>query len=130
MNRRELFTEIRRKKSCLCVGLDSDIQKLPDIVKSSSDPVFEFNRAIIDASHQYTVAYKPNLAFYESLGTKGWISLEKTVDHIRSVDPSIFIIADAKRGDIGNTASQYARAYFVHFDFDAVTLSPYMGRDS
>ena len=130
MNRRELFTEIRRKKYCLCVGLDSDIQKLPDIVKSSSDPVFEFNRAIIDASHQYTVAYKPNLAFYESLGTKGWISLEKTVDHIRSVDPSIFIIADAKRGDIGNTASQYARAYFVHFDFDAVTLSPYMGRDS
>lgn len=130
MNRKELYQEIRRKKSFLCVGLDSDIQKLPAIVKNDPDPVFRFNKQIIDATHQYSVAYKPNLAFYEALGPKGLVSLEKTVDYIRSIDPSIFIIADAKRGDIGNTANQYARAYFVHFDFDAITLSPYMGRDS
>lgn len=130
MNRKELYQEIRRKKSFLCVGLDSDIQKLPQIVKNDIDPVFSFNKQIIDATHEYTVAYKPNLAFYEALGPKGLVSLEKTVDYIRSVDPSLFIIADAKRGDIGNTANQYARAFFVHYDFDAITLSPYMGRDS
>ncbi|MCD6346627.1 MAG: orotidine-5'-phosphate decarboxylase [Bacteroidales bacterium] len=130
MNRKELYNEIRRKQSCLCIGLDTDIQKLPAILKRSADPVFEFNRAIVDATHSLAVAYKPNLAFYEALGPAGWVSLEKTIDHIRSVDPSIFIIADAKRGDIGNTASQYARAFFVRLDFDAITLSPYMGRDS
>jgi orotidine-5'-phosphate decarboxylase len=130
MNQKELFREISRKKSFLCVGLDSDIQKLPAIVKNENDPVFSFNRQIIDATHEYTVAYKPNLAFYEALGPAGMVSLEKTVDYIRSVDPSIFIIADAKRGDIGNTAKQYAKAFFIHYDFDAITLSPYMGRDS
>lgn len=130
MVRKELYNEIRRKQSCLCIGLDTDVQKLPASIKRGADPVFEFNRAIVDATHSLAVAYKPNLAFYEALGPKGWISLEKTIDHIRSVDPSIFIIADAKRGDIGNTASQYARAFFVRLDFDAVTLSPYMGRDS
>ena len=123
MNRKEIYQEIRRKKSFLCVGLDSGIQKLPVVVKNDPDPVFRFNKEIIDATHEYAVAYKPNLAFYEALGPKGLISLEKTVDYIRSVDPSLFIIADAKRGDIGNTANQYARAYFVHFDFDAITLS-------
>ncbi len=130
MNRKELYQEISRKKSFLCVGLDSDIQKLPSVVKKDSDPVFAFNKEIIDATHEYAVAYKPNLAFYEALGPNGLHSLEKTVDYIRSIDPSLFIIADAKRGDIGNTANQYARAYFVHYDFDAITLSPYMGRDS
>lgn len=130
MNRKEIYQEIRRKQSFLCVGLDSDFQKLPSLVRNDPDPVFRFNKEIIDATHRYTVAYKPNLAFYEALGPKGLVSLEKTVDYIRSVDPSIFIIADAKRGDIGNTAHLYARAFFVHFDFDAVTLSPYMGRDS
>ncbi len=130
MNRKEIYQEIRRKESFLCVGLDSDIQKLPASVRKDSDPIFRFNKEIVDATHEFAVAYKPNLAFYEALGPKGLISLEKTVDYIRSVDPSLFIIADAKRGDIGNTANQYARAFFVHFDFDAVTLSPYMGRDS
>ncbi|MCK5821501.1 MAG: orotidine-5'-phosphate decarboxylase [Bacteroidales bacterium] len=130
MNRREIYQEIHKKKSFLCVGLDSDIQKLPAVVKNDPDPIFRFNKEIVDATHEYAVAYKPNLAFYEALGSKGLISLEKTVDYIRSVDPSLFIIADAKRGDIGNTANQYARAFFVHFDFDAITLSPYMGRDS
>ncbi|MEA1875680.1 MAG: orotidine-5'-phosphate decarboxylase [Bacteroidota bacterium] len=130
MNRKEIYQEIRRKKSFLCVGLDSDIQKLPSVVKKDPDPVFRFNKEIVDATHEYAVAYKPNLAFYEALGPRGMVSLEKTVDYIRSVDPSLFIIADAKRGDIGNTANQYARAFFVHFDFDAITLSPYMGRDS
>jgi len=130
MNRKEIYQEIRRKKSFLCVGLDSDIQKLPSVVRNDPDPVFKFNKEIIDATHKFAVAYKPNMAFYEALGHKGLVSLEKTVDYIRSVDPSLFIIADAKRGDIGNTANQYARAFFVHFDFDAITLSPYMGRDS
>ncbi len=130
MDRKEIFREIKRKKSFLCVGLDSDIQKLPAVIRSESDPILAFNKAIIDATHSYAVAYKPNLAFYEALGPKGMVSLEKTVDYIRSVDPSIFIIADAKRGDIGNTAKQYAKAFFIHYDFDAITLSPYMGKDS
>ncbi len=129
MDRKEIFREIKRKKSFLCVGLDSDIQKLPAVIRSESDPILAFNKAIIDATHSYAVAYKPNLAFYEALGPKGMVSLEKTVDYIRSVDPSIFIIADAKRGDIGNTAKQYAKAFFIHYDFDAITLSPYMGKD-
>lgn len=112
------------------MGLDTDLSRLPSAVKNESDPVFFFNKQIIDATQEYAVAYKPNLAFYEALGSKGWISLEKTVDYIRSVDPSLFIIADAKRGDIGNTARQYARTFFYHYDFDAITLSPYMGKDS
>ena len=130
MNRKEIYREIQKKQSFLCVGLDSDIQKLPVAVRKDSDPILTFNKAIIDATHSHTIAYKPNLAFYEALGPKGMVSLEKTVDYIRSVDPSIFIIADAKRGDIGNTAKQYAKSFFIHYDFDAITLSPYMGRDS
>ncbi len=130
MNRHELSLEIRRKKSCLCIGLDSDIQKIPAVLRNESDPVFAFNKAIVDATHGFAVSYKPNLAFYESVGPRGMETLEKTVDYIRSVDPALFIIADAKRGDIGNTADQYARSFFVHYGFDAVTLSPYMGQDS
>ncbi len=130
MTARELHQEIRKKKSCLCIGLDSDHNKIPDIIRRDPDPVFAFNKAIIDATHQTAVAYKPNLAFYEAGGAAGWRSLEKTVDYIRSTDPSLFIIADAKRGDIGNTARQYALTFFVSFDFDAVTVSPYMGRDA
>lgn len=119
-----------RKKSFLCIGLDTEIARLPAIVKNEPDPVFHFNKKIIDATHPYAIAYKPNLAFYEALGSKGMVSLERTVDYIRTLDPSLFIIADAKRGDIGNTARQYARSFFYHYDFDAITLSPYMGRDS
>lgn len=130
MNRKELYQEIRKKQSMLCVGLDSDITKLPAAVRREADPVFSFNKQIIDATHALAVAYKPNLAFYEALGPGGMASLEKTVDYIRSVDPSLFIIADAKRGDIGNTARLYARSFFYHYDFDAITLSPYMGKDS
>jgi len=130
MNKYELSLELRRKKSFLCVGLDSDPAKLPHVLRYDKDPVFTFNKAIIDATEPYSVAYKPNLAFYEAMGTRGWDSLGKTVDYIRSVNPNLFIIADAKRGDIGNTAKQYAKTFFVDFDFDAVTLSPYMGKDS
>ncbi|MDL2228288.1 orotidine-5'-phosphate decarboxylase [Bacteroidales bacterium OttesenSCG-928-K03] len=130
MTKQELINNIRRKKSFLCVGLDSEYSKLPECVLKYDDPVFEFNKRIIDATYQYSTAYKPNLAFYESLGYKGWQSLEKTVDYIRKVDNSIFIIADAKRGDIGNTSKQYAKAFFETMDFDAVTVAPYMGKDS
>jgi orotidine-5'-phosphate decarboxylase len=130
MTSSELNQEIRRKRSFLCVGLDSDPLKIPAHLNREAYPVFEFNKAIIDATHDLAIAYKPNLAFYEAMGTEGMKQLEMTVDHIRSVDPNLFIIADAKRGDIGNTAEQYARAFFIHYDFDAITLSPYMGRDS
>lgn len=130
MTAKELYLEILKKKSCLCIGLDTDPHLLPASVRRDEDPVFTFNKAIIDATHHLAVAYKPNLAFYESQGISGWRSLEKTVDYIRSTDPSIFIIADAKRGDIGNTARQYALTYFVSFDFDAITIAPYMGRDA
>lgn len=130
MNRKEIYREIQRKKSFLCVGLDTDVSKLPAVIRHEEDPVFSFNKLIIEATHQYAIAYKPNLAFYEALGPKGMASLEKTVDYIRSVDPALLIIADAKRGDIGNTARLYARSFFYHYDFDAITLSPYMGKDS
>jgi len=126
----ELYNNILRKKSFLCVGLDSDIEQIPEHLKKLEYPIFEFNKAIVDATVQYAVAYKPNLAFYEAEGAKGWEQLAKTVDYIREKDPSVFIIADAKRGDIGNTAERYAKAYFEKMDFDAVTLSPYMGKDS
>lgn len=126
----ELNQEIRRKKSFLCVGLDSDPSKIPAHLNREPWPVFAFNKAIVDATHDLSVAYKPNLAFYEAMGTDGLKQLEMTVDYIRSVDPNLFIIADAKRADIGNTAEQYAKAFFLRYDFDAVTLSPYMGRDS
>lgn len=130
MNRKELFQQIVKKRSFLCVGLDSDINKIPEHLIRTNDPVFEFNKHIIDATHEFTVAYKPNLAFYESMGAKGWETLGRTVDHIRKTDPNIFIIADAKRGDIGNTSALYAKTFFSTYDFDAVTLAPYMGLDT
>jgi orotidine-5'-phosphate decarboxylase len=130
MTSAELFEQIKIKKSFLCVGLDTDIQKIPRFLMDTSDPVFAFNKEIIDATHDLAVAYKPNLAFYESLGVNGWNSLEKTVNYIRYKHPELFIIADAKRGDIGNTSSLYARAFFDAMEFDAVTVAPYMGEDS
>ena len=130
MNRQELINQIKEKRSFLCVGLDSDIKKLPTHLLESEDAVFEFNKAIIDATAPYTVAYKPNLAFYEACGVKGWISFEKTVNYIKENYPEIFIIADAKRGDIGNTSSLYARSFFEEMKVDSITVAPYMGEDS
>ncbi len=133
MNRQELIELIKRKKSFLCVGLDSDISKLPECLADKEDPVFEFNKAIIDSTLPYTVAYKPNLAFYESQGIKGLISLKKTMDYLRRFDKECFTIADAKRGDIGNTSQQYAKAFLSpesDFGFDSMTIAPYMGEDS
>lgn len=134
MDRNQLISLIKRKKSFLCVGLDSDLSKIPQHLLHSSDPVFEFNRSIIDATLPYTVAYKPNLAFYESRGAAGMLSLQKTMDYLGTFKDECFTIADAKRGDIGNTSTQYARAFFDKassgFDFDAVTVAPYMGEDS
>lgn len=130
MNRKELFEIIKKKKSFLCVGLDTDIEKIPTHLLKLDDPIFEFNRQIIDATHETTVAYKPNIAFYESMGPKGWVSLQKTVDHIRKTTKDVLIIADAKRGDIGNTSAMYAKTFFETYDFDAVTLAPYMGLDT
>ena len=130
MNREELFEQIKLKRSFLCIGLDTDILKIPRFLNDMSDPIFAFNKEIVDATQDLCVAYKPNLAFYESQGVAGWISLEKTVKYIREKYPEQFIIADAKRGDIGNTSNLYARAYFDHMDFDAITVAPYMGEDS
>lgn len=127
MNRKQLVEQIRKKKSYLCVGLDTDIEKIPQHLLKSDDPIFEFNKAIIDATHEYCVAYKPNIAFYEALGPKGWVSLQKTLDYIPK---DIFTIADAKRGDIGNTSTLYARAFFKEMNFDSITVAPYMGEDS
>lgn len=127
MKREELIAQIHAKKSFLCVGLDTDIQRIPEHLKSEEDPIFAFNKAIIDATEPYCVAYKPNLAFYEALGPKGLVSLEKTLEYIPS---HCFTIADAKRGDIGNTSKLYARAFFEHYNFDSVTVAPYMGEDS
>ncbi len=130
MTSQELFENIKKKESFLCVGLDTDINKIPRFLLETTDPIFAFNKEIIDATHSYTVAYKPNLAFYESMGVSGWNSLEKTVNYIRYNYPDIFIIADAKRGDIGNTSNMYAKAFFDTMDFDSVTVAPYMGEDS
>jgi orotidine-5'-phosphate decarboxylase len=131
MTKEELFEQIKSKKSYLCVGLDTDIKKIPTHLLQEKDPIFEFNRQIIDATHQFAVAYKPNIAFYEALGVKGWESLQKTMEYIPK---ECFTIADAKRGDIGNTSNLYARTFFDKsssgFDFDSVTVAPYMGRDS
>ncbi|MFN3530103.1 MAG: orotidine-5'-phosphate decarboxylase [Bacteroidia bacterium] len=127
MNRKELVAQIRAKRSFLCVGLDADLHKLPKHLLSDPDPVLAFNKAIIDATADVAVAYKPNLAFYESLGVRGWDSLQQTLDYIPA---ACFTIADAKRGDIGNTADMYARAFFKTYNFDSVTVNPYMGRDS
>lgn len=130
MNKEQLVKQIKAKKSFLCVGLDTDINKIPKHLLSEDDPIFSFNKAIIDATADYAVAYKPNTAFYEVYGAKGWISLEKTVDYIKANYPEMFVIADAKRGDIGNTSANYARAFFEGLKADAVTVAPYMGVDS
>ena len=127
MNRQELIQQIKSKKSYLCVGLDSDITKIPQHLLQHEDPVFEFNKAIIDATHDLCVSYKINTAFYESNGLKGWQSMEKTLNYIPK---DIFTIADAKRGDIGNTSTQYAKAFFNVMNFDSITVAPYMGKDS
>ncbi|MCK5066472.1 MAG: orotidine-5'-phosphate decarboxylase [Bacteroidales bacterium] len=130
MNAEELFRNIQRKKSFLCVGLDTDYKKIPKMLLDSEYPVFEFNKHIIDATEDLVVAYKPNLAFYEKMGAAGIMSLEMTVTYLREHYPDVFLIADAKRGDIGNTSRMYAHAFFKTLDFDALTLSPYMGKDS
>ena len=130
MNNQQLFENIQKKGSFLCVGLDTDIRKIPQFLLDTTDPIFAFNKEIIDATAPYTVAYKPNLAFYESEGLEGWRSLEKTVHYLHENYPGIYLIADAKRGDIGNTSSMYARAFFEKMAFDAVTVAPYMGEDS
>ena len=130
MTREELYRNIKRKKSFLCVGLDTDIKKIPQHLLSEEDPIFAFNKAIIDATADYCIAYKPNLAFYESNGLKGMQALYKTIDYIRANYPDQFIIADAKRGDIGNTSKMYAESFFGEMNVDSVTVAPYMGQDS
>ncbi len=130
MNHAQLFNLIKQKKSFLCVGLDTDINKIPPFLLQEEDAVFAFNKAIVDATIAYAVAYKPNVAFYEALGPEGLLSLQKTVEYIRSLSQPVFLIADAKRGDIGNTSAMYAKTFFETMDFDAVTLSPYMGYDT
>ena len=127
MNSQDLFEKIKSKRSYLCVGLDTDLEKIPSHLHSLADPVFEFNRQIIDMTYKYCVAYKPNIAFYEALGPRGWESLEKTIEYIPR---DIFTIADAKRGDIGNTAALYAKTFFEYLNFDSITVAPYMGEDS
>jgi orotidine-5'-phosphate decarboxylase len=130
MNQEELYKNIIKKKSFLCIGLDTETDKIPSFLGKSKDPQFEFNKLIIDATNKYCVAYKPNVAFYECSGAKGWKSLDSTVKYIKKNYPDIFIIADAKRGDIGNTSKMYARAFLENMPFDAVTVAPYMGEDS
>ncbi len=130
MTTQQLHEQILQKKSFLCVGLDPDLTKLPTHLLRTEDPIFEFNKAIIDATYDLTVAYKPNTAFFEAYGLKGWISLQKTITYINENYPTIFTIADAKRGDIGNTSSMYAKAFFEDLSFDSVTVAPYMGKDS
>lgn len=127
MNKAQLFEQIQRKQSYLCVGLDTDITRIPEHLKKTEDPIFEFNKQIIDATADYCVAYKPNTAFYESMGAKGWETLQKTLEYIPK---DIFTIADAKRGDIGNTSKMYAKAFFEQMSFDSITVAPYMGKDS
>ena len=130
MTTAQLIDQIKIRKSFLCVGLDVDLNKIPAHLLELDDPIFEFNKAIIDATHDLAVAYKPNTAFYEAYGIKGWISLQKTINYINENHPEIFTIADAKRGDIGNTSSMYAKAFFEDLNFDSVTVAPYMGKDS
>lgn len=130
MTQQELTHQIKKKKSFLCIGLDVDLTKIPTYLLEFEDPIFEFNKQIIDATHHLTVAYKPNTAFYEAYGIKGWRSLEKTINYLNENHPDIFTIADAKRGDIGNTSTMYAKAFFEDLKFDSVTVAPYMGSDS
>ncbi len=130
MNKQELISQIQQKKSFLCIGLDVDLTKIPTHLLAEDDSIFEFNKQIIDATHHLAVAYKPNTAFYEAYGLKGWKALEKTINYINANYPEIFTIADAKRGDIGNTSSMYAKAFFENLNFDSITVAPYMGSDS
>jgi orotidine-5'-phosphate decarboxylase len=130
MTTQELIAQIKKKKSFLCIGLDVDLEKIPSHLLREQDPIFAFNKAIIDATHHLCVAFKPNTAFYEAYGLKGWKSLEKTIQYLNKNYPEIFTIADAKRGDIGNTSTMYAKAFFEDLAFDSVTVAPYMGKDS
>ncbi len=130
MTTADLVNQIKKKKSFLCIGLDVDINKIPKHLLDKEDPIFEFNKAIIDATHHLCVAYKPNTAFYEAYGVNGWKSLQKTIQYINTNHPEIFTIADAKRGDIGNTSTMYAKAFFEDLEFDSITVAPYMGKDS
>ena len=130
MTTQQLVQQIKHKKSFLCIGLDVDLTKIPHHLLELEDPIFEFNKAIIDATHDLCVSYKPNMAFYEAYGLKGWQSLEKTITYINEKYPEIFTIADAKRGDIGNTSTMYAKAFLEDLNFDSVTVAPYMGKDS
>jgi len=126
----DLISQIHQKKSFLCVGLDTDLDKIPKHLLKDEDPIFSFNKAIIDATHPFCVAYKPNIAFYEAYGLQGWKSLERTMEYLNANHPEMFTIADAKRGDIGNTSTRYAKAFFETMDFDSITIAPYMGKDS
>ncbi len=130
MTQQDLITQIKEKKSFLCIGLDVDLKKIPPHLLETEDPIFEFNKQIIDATHHLAVAYKPNTAFYECYGLNGWKSLERTIEYLNEKHPEIFTIADAKRGDIGNTSTMYAKAFFDNLNFDSVTVAPYMGSDS
>ena len=130
MTTQELYDQIQLKKSFLCVGLDVDLNKIPEHLLAYEDPIFEFNKAIIDATHDLCVSYKPNIAFFEAYGIKGWMALHRTINYINETYPDIFTIADAKRGDIGNTSSMYAKAFFEDLNFDSITVAPYMGKDS
>lgn len=130
MTTQQLITQIKKKQSFLCIGLDVDLNKIPQHLLKEEDPIFAFNKAIIDATHQLCVAYKPNTAFYEAYGIKGWQALEKTINYLNDKYPELYTIADAKRGDIGNTSSMYAKAFFEDLGFDSITIAPYMGKDS
>jgi len=130
MNKQALIAQIQQKKSFLCIGLDVDLDKIPKHLLAEEDPIFEFNKQIIDATHHLAIAYKPNTAFYEAYGLKGWAALGKTIDYLNKNYPEIFTIADAKRGDIGNTSTMYAKAFFEDLNFDSMTVAPYMGSDS
>jgi orotidine-5'-phosphate decarboxylase len=130
MTTQDLIEQIRKKRSFLSIGLDTDLEKIPTYLLSEEDPIFSFNKAIIDTTHKYAVAYKPNTAFYEAYGLKGWKSLNKTIAYLNENYPEIFTIADAKRGDIGNTSARYAKAFFQEMGFDSITVAPYMGKDS
>lgn len=130
MTQAQLVEQIKKKQSFLCVGLDPDLEKIPQYLLKLDDPIFEFNKQIIDATHHLAVAYKPNIAFYEAYGIKGWQSLQKTIEYLNSKYPEVFTIADAKRGDIGNTSTRYAKAFFEDLEFDSITVAPYMGSDS
>jgi len=130
MTQDHLINQIRKKQSFLCIGLDVDLKKIPEHLLKEDDPIFAFNKAIIDATHHLCVAYKPNIAFYEAYGLKGWQALKNTIDYLNDKHPDIFTIADAKRGDIGNTSTMYAKAFFEDLNFDSITIAPYMGKDS